>query len=97
VSPVEHVCLISPLNINLGPWTKEEEEELTRIVMELTVERGLQADNDVLWSEVSERMGGRRTRQQVRIKWYEFIVCAAVPSLTRVQDRRSQQASQKRW
>ncbi|CAE6481778.1 unnamed protein product [Rhizoctonia solani] len=52
----------------VGPWTKEEEEELTRIVMELTVERGLQADNDVLWSEVSERMGGRRTRQQVRIK-----------------------------
>ncbi|EUC57692.1 nucleolar protein [Rhizoctonia solani AG-3 Rhs1AP] len=52
----------------VGPWTKEEEEELTKIVMELTVERGLQADNDVLWSEVSERMGGRRTRQQVRIK-----------------------------
>ncbi|ELU45902.1 nucleolar protein [Rhizoctonia solani AG-1 IA] len=47
----------------VGPWTKEEEDELTRIVMELTVERGLQADNDVLWSEVSERMGGRRTRQ----------------------------------
>ncbi|KAJ1308575.1 hypothetical protein OPQ81_004274 [Rhizoctonia solani] len=56
-----------------GPWTKEEEEELTRIVMELTVERGLQADNDVLWSEVSERMGGRRTRQQVRIKWTDAL------------------------
>ncbi|CUA70257.1 Cyclin-D-binding Myb-like transcription factor 1 [Rhizoctonia solani] len=57
----------------VGPWTKEEEEELTRIVMELTVERGLQADNDVLWSEVSERMGGRRTRQQVRIKWTDAL------------------------
>ncbi|CAE6425596.1 unnamed protein product [Rhizoctonia solani] len=57
----------------IGPWTKEEEDELTRIVMELTVERGLQADNDVLWSEVSERMGGRRTRQQVRIKWTDAL------------------------
>ncbi|KAF8759836.1 Required for nuclear transport of RNA pol II C-terminus 1 [Rhizoctonia solani] len=57
----------------VGPWTKEEEDELTRIVMELTVERGLQADNDVLWSEVSERMGGRRTRQQVRIKWTDAL------------------------
>ncbi|CAE6455851.1 unnamed protein product [Rhizoctonia solani] len=57
----------------VGPWTKEEEEELTRIVMELTVERGQQADNDVLWSEVSERMGGRRTRQQVRIKWTDAL------------------------
>ncbi|QRV87574.1 Myb-like DNA-binding domain protein [Ceratobasidium sp. AG-Ba] len=56
-----------------GPWTKEEEEELTRIVLELTVERGQQADNDVLWSEVSERMGGRRTRQQVRIKWTDAL------------------------
>ncbi|KAG8763585.1 hypothetical protein FRC11_001154 [Ceratobasidium sp. 423] len=57
----------------VGPWTKEEEDELTRIVMELTVERGVQADNDVLWSEVSERMGGRRTRQQVRIKWTDAL------------------------
>ncbi|CAE6527383.1 unnamed protein product [Rhizoctonia solani] len=57
----------------VGPWTKEEEEELTRIVMELTVEQGIQADNDVLWSEVSERMGGRRTRQQVRIKWTDAL------------------------
>ncbi|KAG9128193.1 hypothetical protein FRC07_003743 [Ceratobasidium sp. 392] len=56
-----------------GPWTKEEEEELTKIVLELTVERGLQADNDVLWSAVSERMGGRRTRQQVRIKWTDAL------------------------
>ncbi|CEL59474.1 DNA-binding protein REB1 OS=Kluyveromyces lactis (strain ATCC 8585 / CBS 2359 / DSM 70799 / NBRC 1267 / NRRL Y-1140 / WM37) GN=REB1 PE=3 SV=2 [Rhizoctonia solani AG-1 IB] len=57
----------------IGPWTKEEEDELTRIVMELTVKQGLQADNDVLWSEVSERMGGRRTRQQVRIKWTDAL------------------------
>ncbi|KAG8745543.1 RNA polymerase I enhancer binding protein [Ceratobasidium sp. 414] len=56
-----------------GPWTKEEEDELTKIVLELTVQRGLQADNDVLWSEVSERMGGRRTRQQVRIKWTDAL------------------------
>ncbi|KAF8607670.1 hypothetical protein BDV93DRAFT_434965 [Ceratobasidium sp. AG-I] len=57
----------------IGPWTKEEEDELTKIVLELTVERGVQADNDVLWSAVSERMGGRRTRQQVRIKWTDAL------------------------
>ncbi|KAG8761806.1 RNA polymerase I enhancer binding protein [Ceratobasidium sp. 428] len=56
-----------------GPWTKEEEDELTKIVLELTVDRGVQADNDVLWSAVSERMGGRRTRQQVRIKWTDAL------------------------
>lgn len=55
--------------------------------MELTVQRGLQADNDVLWSEVSERMGGRRTRQQVRIKWYVSLCFGVVQSLTRANRR----------
>lgn len=69
-----------------GPWTKEEEDELTKIVLELTVERGLQADNDVLWSAVSERMGGRRTRQQVRIKWYALNHYLALIPINPVQD-----------
>lgn len=27
-------------------------------------------DNDIFWGAVSQRMGGRRGRQQCRIKWY---------------------------
>lgn len=53
-----------------GPWTKEEEEELTRIVTDMTIKQGRDIDNDVFWSRVSQLMGGRRGRQQCRIKWY---------------------------
>jgi len=53
----------------LGPWTKEEEELLTRIVTDMTIKQGKDVDNDVFWGKVSELMGGRRGRQQCRIKW----------------------------
>ncbi|CCL98269.1 uncharacterized protein FIBRA_00263 [Fibroporia radiculosa] len=47
-----------------GPWSKEEEEELTRIVTEMTVEKGRDIDNDIFWGVVSQRMGNKRGRQQ---------------------------------
>ena len=53
-----------------GPWTKEEELRLTQIVTDMTVKQGKDMDNDVFWSIVSQRMGGKRGRQQCRIKWY---------------------------
>ncbi|KAI0940048.1 hypothetical protein AcV5_001259 [Taiwanofungus camphoratus] len=56
-----------------GPWTKEEEEELTRIVTEMTIEQGKDVDNDIFWGVVSQRMGGRRGRQQCRIKWTDSL------------------------
>jgi Myb-like DNA-binding protein REB1 len=56
-----------------GAWSPEEEEELTRIVTELTVDVGKDPDNDVFWGEVSKRMGNRRTRQQCRIKWTDAL------------------------
>jgi hypothetical protein len=52
-----------------GVWTKEEEEELTAIVTEMTIQQGKDFDNDVFWGKVSDRMGNRRGRQQCRIKW----------------------------
>ncbi|KIL00044.1 hypothetical protein PAXRUDRAFT_822063 [Paxillus rubicundulus Ve08.2h10] len=52
-----------------GPWSKEEEEELTRIVTEMTVNQGKDFDNDVFWGIVSDKMNNRRGRQQCRIKW----------------------------
>ncbi|EPQ59077.1 hypothetical protein GLOTRDRAFT_33370 [Gloeophyllum trabeum ATCC 11539] len=57
----------------IGHWTKEEEEELTRIVTEMTVEQGKDMDNDVFWGVVAKRMGDRRGRQQCRIKWTDSL------------------------
>ncbi|THH02150.1 hypothetical protein EW026_g649 [Hermanssonia centrifuga] len=56
-----------------GTWTKEEEIELTRIVSELTIQQGKDIDNDIFWGVVSQRMGGRRGRQQCRIKWTDSL------------------------
>lgn len=53
-----------------GPWSKDEEEELTKIVTEMTVNQGKDIDNDVFWGIVSEKMANRRGRQQCRIKWW---------------------------
>lgn len=60
--------------IQSGHWTKNEEEELTRIVTEMTVQQGKDIDNDVFWGKVSERMGNTRGRQQCRIKWSAFTL-----------------------
>ena len=57
-----------------GAWNKEEEEELTRIVAEMTIQQGKDFDNDVFWGIVSDRMGNRRGRQQCRIKWHVDVV-----------------------
>jgi Myb-like DNA-binding protein REB1 len=56
-----------------GVWTKEEEEELTAIVTEMTIQQGKDFDNDVFWGKVSDRMGNRRGRQQCRIKWTDSL------------------------
>jgi Myb-like DNA-binding domain len=53
-----------------GAWSPAEEQELTRIVTDMTVNQGRDPDNDVFWGKVSELMGGRRGRQQCRIKWF---------------------------
>ncbi|KIK04680.1 hypothetical protein K443DRAFT_130674 [Laccaria amethystina LaAM-08-1] len=56
-----------------GHWSKEEEDKLTRIVTEMTINQGKDADNDVFWGRVSELMGGTRGRQQCRIKWTDAL------------------------
>lgn len=63
-------CSSDPLLIcSLGHWTKEEEEQLTKIVTAMTVEQGRDMDSEVFWGKVSALMGGKRARQQCRIKW----------------------------
>lgn len=54
---------------SVGPWSKEEEEKLTQIVTDMTIKQGKDIDNDVFWGKVSDLMGGKRGRQQCRIKW----------------------------
>jgi len=56
-----------------GAWKKAEEEDLIRIVTEMTVHQGKDIDNDVFWGKVSERMGNTRGRQQCRIKWTDSL------------------------
>ena len=40
----------------------------------MTVNQGKDIDNDVFWGKVSELMGGKRGRQQCRIKWYAYYI-----------------------
>ncbi|KAF9006580.1 hypothetical protein BDQ17DRAFT_1239040 [Cyathus striatus] len=56
-----------------GPWSKAEEEKLTRIVTDMTINQGRDIDNDVFWGKVSELMDGTRGRQQCRIKWTDAL------------------------
>ncbi|KIJ57085.1 hypothetical protein M422DRAFT_149509 [Sphaerobolus stellatus SS14] len=55
-----------------GKWTKEEEDKLIRIVLEVTGEQG-NIDDGIFWGEVSKRMGEQRGRQQCRIKWTDSL------------------------
>ncbi|EJD01617.1 uncharacterized protein FOMMEDRAFT_88468 [Fomitiporia mediterranea MF3/22] len=56
-----------------GAWTKEEEERLTQIVLELTTAQGRNPDLDVFWTQVAVRMGNTRGRHQCRIKWTDSL------------------------
>lgn len=55
--------------MHVGNWSKEEEDLLTKIVTDMTVKQDKSMDNDIFWGKVSALMGGRRGRQQCRIKW----------------------------
>lgn len=39
----------------------------------MTIKQGKDIDNDVFWGKVSHLMGGRRGRQQCRIKWSAWV------------------------
>ncbi|KAJ7094607.1 hypothetical protein B0H15DRAFT_775989 [Mycena belliarum] len=56
---------------NTGTWSAAEEEELTRIVVDM--QKGKDLDHDVFWGRVSELMGGKRSRQQCRMKWTDSL------------------------
>ncbi len=91
-------CRFFELTSSLGPWTKEEEEQLIRIVTKMTVEQGKDIDNEVFWGRVSEEMGGKRGRQQCRIKWYVGLCSdeAWAHSWIILKDRCAEQDREKR-
>lgn len=53
----------------IGPWTQEETDELAAIMKEYGAETAQRPEGDSFWLEISNRMGGKRNRQQIRIKW----------------------------
>jgi hypothetical protein len=61
---------VSDREYKLGPWSKEEEDRLSEIVLSMTVEQGKDSERNIFWKRVSEEMGGQRGRTQCRIKWY---------------------------
>ncbi|PVF99992.1 hypothetical protein CPB86DRAFT_872205 [Serendipita vermifera] len=61
----------TPIDTHLGAWSKEEEDQLVEIMKDFEGEKD--KDNDVLWSEVVKRMGGTRSRAQIKTKWYKLF------------------------
>ncbi|KAF9646964.1 hypothetical protein BDM02DRAFT_3117798 [Thelephora ganbajun] len=58
---------------NTGTWSKEEEAQLTAIVREMVAKQGKDVDSDIFWGVVSQKMGGKRGRQQCRNKWTDSL------------------------
>ncbi|KDQ15397.1 hypothetical protein BOTBODRAFT_108677 [Botryobasidium botryosum FD-172 SS1] len=56
-----------------GSWTVQEEQELIEIMTSEANKKGKDLDSDVFWGEVSEKMGNKRSRQQIRIKWTDGL------------------------
>jgi hypothetical protein len=70
-----------------GTWTPEEERQLAGIMEELQ-SKGEGEDTDAVWTEVVRRMGGTRSRAQVRTKW-----CASNTSSWRLLNAMDRQDS----
>jgi hypothetical protein len=64
-------CQGHPAYAQAGKWTKEEEDDLIRIVTEMLAAPGRQPGDEIFWTRVSEKMSGRRGKQQCRDKWYD--------------------------
>ncbi|GJJ07103.1 hypothetical protein Clacol_001303 [Clathrus columnatus] len=56
-----------------GKWSLEEEEELTNIIKSFTIDKGKDLDSEVFWKAVSDKMEGRRSREQCRNKWRDDL------------------------
>lgn len=60
-----------------GRWSKQEEKNLTDIVIRLNTAAGKDPlARDAPWESVVKEMGGTRTTMQCRKKWYVFMSAA---------------------
>ena len=57
-------------SVDTGKWTEEEQDQLKQAVHELSVQQEKSIGFDGFWSEVSEAMGGKRSREQCHQKWF---------------------------
>jgi hypothetical protein len=55
------------VSLILGKWSQVEEAELVKIVTGL--QQGGKSNDELFWTQVSEKMGHKRTRQQCESKW----------------------------
>ncbi|GJJ76654.1 hypothetical protein EMPS_09013 [Entomortierella parvispora] len=58
-----------------GPWQPQEDEQLLRIMQELALKQGKASilDSNPMWTQISERMGGTRTRHQCRHRFSQTL------------------------
>ncbi|CAG8720729.1 9838_t:CDS:2, partial [Funneliformis mosseae] len=65
------VCLQHQDKHNKGKWTKEEEEQLTKVVVNITKEcdANISLDWGIPWQLVAEAMENKRTALSCRSKW----------------------------
>lgn len=82
--------------ISTGQWSPKESELLSRLVQEslaqkrirTSVERvvdGRQVKDDIDWTAISTRMGGRTANQCLR-HWYDVLAPGAVRTGTKVEE-----------
>ncbi|KAG0043033.1 RNA polymerase I enhancer binding protein [Gryganskiella cystojenkinii] len=58
-----------------GPWKPDEDEQLLGIMQELALKQGKASilDSNPMWTQISERMGGTRTRHQCRHRFSQTL------------------------
>ncbi|KAG0255979.1 RNA polymerase I enhancer binding protein [Actinomortierella ambigua] len=58
-----------------GPWSQQEDEKLLTIMQELAVMQGKSSilESQPMWTLISERMGGTRTRHQCRHRYSQTL------------------------
>jgi hypothetical protein len=65
---------LNRINLSIGKWTKGEEDQLMEIVQDMKTTLGIEEGDEIFWGRVSEKMGGRRGKQQCRNKWYDVVI-----------------------
>ena len=63
-------AVLDNFTVDAGKWTQEEQDQLKQAVEKLSAQQGKSIGCDGFWLEVSEAMGGTRSRKQCYKKWF---------------------------